>query len=141
MTRKHAVLAYYSFVTETLGSSRVSFACLLIIPMNLIRSKRFTVCCRQGCRFLLRIGRDNLQFYPNFALFSTWGRNEPRPRFFFQISKVIEDKKHVFTKIEGFFPDFKCCRPTSTDFRCRPESNYWGRRSKKLLGGIYHPWL
>ena len=36
--------------------------------------------------------------------------------FFFQISKVSEDKKNVFTKIERvFFPDFKCCRPTLTD--------------------------
>ena len=28
----------------------------------------------QGCRSLLSIGGDNLQFYPNFALFSTLGR-------------------------------------------------------------------
>ena len=34
----------------------------------------------QGCRSLLSIGEDNLQFYPNFALFSTLG-DEPRPRF------------------------------------------------------------
>ena len=27
----------------------------------------------QGCRSLLSIGGDNLQFYPNFALFSTLG--------------------------------------------------------------------
>ena len=29
--------------------------------------------CRQGCRSLLSMGGDNLQFYPNFALFSTLG--------------------------------------------------------------------
>ena len=29
--------------------------------------------CTQGCRSLLSIGGDNLQFYPKFALFSTLG--------------------------------------------------------------------
>ena len=36
--------------------------------------------CEQGCRSLLSIGGDNLQFYPNFAQFLTLG-DEPRLRF------------------------------------------------------------
>ena len=35
---------------------------------------------------------------------------------FFQVSKVREDQKKVFTRIgQVFFPEFKCCKPTSTD--------------------------
>ena len=33
----------------------------------------FEKLCNQWCQSLLSIGADNLQFYPNFALFSTLG--------------------------------------------------------------------
>ena len=46
----------------------------------------------QWCRFILSIGRDNLQFYPNFDLFSTlkWMKLD---RYFFHVSKSSEGKK------------------------------------------------
>ena len=47
----------------------------------------------EGCKSLLSVGEDNLQFYPNFALFSTMGDEH-----FFQVSKSSEDQKKVFTK-------------------------------------------
>ena len=113
MTRKHAVLLLTILCDGTLGSSRVSFACLLIIPMNLIRSKRLLSAVGRGADLYCALGG----IICNFALFSTWGGGMNLDHdFFFQISKVIEDKKNVFTKIERvFFPDFKCCRPTSTN--------------------------
>ena len=46
---------------------------LLIVPIKMRRT--------QGCRSLLSIGGDNLQFHHNFAVFSTLG-DEPPPRFF-----------------------------------------------------------
>ena len=61
----------------------------------------------QECRSLSSIGGDNLQFYPNFALFSTWG-DEPRPRFCLgeQIKwrpTKKKRKKEVFIKTETLF--------------------------------------
>ena len=60
----------------------------------------------QGCRSLLSIGGgggDNLQLYPNFALFSTFGRMLDHD--FFQLSKLSEDqKKRSSPKMEHFFP-------------------------------------
>ena len=57
----------------------------------------------QWCKSLLSIGEDKLQFYPNFAQFSTLG-DEPRPRFF-QVSKLREDqKKGLYQKWNTFFP-------------------------------------
>ena len=47
---------------------------------------------RQGCRSYLSIGRDNLQFYPNFALFSTLGGMN-LDQDFVQVSKLSEDQK------------------------------------------------
>ena len=89
-------------------------------------------CCRQWCRSLLSIGGDNLQFYPNFLLFSTfWGMNLDHD--FVQMWKFSEDKKkkkrmeHFFsqiqvktkkrssTRIEHFFPNFTLrCTPIQT---------------------------
>ena len=75
----------------------------------------------QGCKSLLSIGGDNLQFYPNFALFSRLG-GEPRPRFFSaeQINRRRKRKK-VFTKNGTLFS------PNSgKDLRSdTPVSNYW----------------
>ena len=96
---------------------------------------------KQGWRSLFSIGGDDLQFYPNFALFSILGGDKPRPRFFsgkwirwrpkqkkvftkigrvFFFANSSEDQKiknkKVFTRIgRVFFPEFKCCRPTSSD--------------------------
>ena len=84
----------------------------------------------------------NLQFYPNFALFSTLGGMN-LDHDFFQASILSEDqKKRSSPKLEHFFPRihvktkkkvftkngtlfFSECkwRPT---LRCTPESNYWG---------------
>ena len=47
---------------------------------------------KQECRSLLRIGGDNLQFYPNFALVSTLGGMN-LDHDFFQVSKLSEDQK------------------------------------------------
>ena len=63
--------------------------------------------CKQGCRSLLSIGGDNLQFYPNFALFSTlvWMNLDQE---FFPAGILSEDQKKVFTKIGClFFPEFR----------------------------------
>ena len=67
----------------------------------------FVVVCKysQGCRSLLIIGGDNLQFYPNFALFSTLGGMN-RDHDFYQVSKLSEDqknKKRSSPKPEPFF--------------------------------------
>ena len=52
----------------------------------------FEIACTHGCRFLLSIGGNNLQFYPNFALFSTLGGMNLDHEFV-QVSKLSEDKK------------------------------------------------
>ena len=55
----------------------------------------------------MSIGGDNLQFYPNFALFSTLGGMN-LDHDFVQVSKLNEDqvKKKVFTKNGTlFFPN------------------------------------
>ena len=58
----------------------------------------------QGCQSLLSIGGDNLQFYPNFALFLTLGGMN-LDHDFVQVSKLSEDpKKRSSPKMEHFFP-------------------------------------
>ena len=47
----------------------------------------------QGCQFLLSIGGDNWQFYPNFALLSTLGGGMKLDQDVFQLSKLSEDQK------------------------------------------------
>ena len=55
------------------------------------------------CQFLLSIGGDNLQFYPNFALFLTLGGMN-LDHDFVQVSKLSEDpKKRSSPKMEHFF--------------------------------------
>ena len=71
---------------------------------------------------------------------------------FFHISKLSEDqRKKVFTKIgRVFFPEFNCCRPTSSDSDADQgqiigrdadvdHSQIIGGDAGKLLGGIYPP--
>ena len=61
----------------------------------------------QGCRSLLSIEGDNLQFYPNFALFSTLGGMN-LDHDFVQVSKLSEDqKKGLHQKRNTFFPKFR----------------------------------
>ena len=58
----------------------------------------------QWCRSLLSIGGDNLQFYPNFARFSTLGGMNLNHDLF-QVSKSNEDqKKGLHQKLKSFFP-------------------------------------
>ena len=58
----------------------------------------------QGCRSLLSIRGDNLQFYPNFALFSTL-RGMNLDHDFVQVSKLSEDqKKGLHRKCNTIFP-------------------------------------
>ena len=117
----------------------------------------------QGCRSLLSIGGHNLQFYPNFSLFSTLGGMNLNHNFV-QVSKL--NKKKVLTKngalffpkfrwrpkkrssptMEHFFPKFKWtptlrCTPESNYWggcRCWPYSSYWGGYSQ-IIGGINSP--
>ena len=63
---------------------------------------------RQWCKSLLSIVGDNLQFYSNFALFSTL-RGMSLDQDFFQMSKLSEDqnkktKKSSSLYMEHFFP-------------------------------------
>ena len=121
----------------------------------------------RGANLCWGLGGDNLQFYPNFALFSTLGGMNLDHNLF-QVGKLSEDqkkkglhqkwntffpefrwkpKKKVFTKSGTlFFPEFKW-RPALI---CRPESNYWGDAdvdhtqiiggdTVKLLGGCIPP--
>ena len=62
---------------------------------------------KQGCKSLLSIGGDNLQFYPNFSLFSTLG-GMSLDHYFFQESKLSEEQKKVLhQKWNTFFPEFR----------------------------------
>ena len=106
------------------------------------------------CRILLfdsgadlcwALGGDNLQFYPNFALFSTLGGMNLDHNFV-QVWKFSEDqknangtlfsqiqvktKKRVFIKNRTFFPQFL--------LRCTP-IQIIGGDTAKLLGGYILP--
>ena len=90
----------------------------------------------QGCRSSLSIGGDNLQFYPNFALFSTLGGMN-LDHDFFQGSKLSEDPKKRSSSKEG-----KLCFPNSSgDLRSNAHQSHiiGGMQMQtilKLLGGI-----
>ena len=63
--------------------------------------------CMQWCKSLLSIGRDNLQFYPNFALFSTLG-GWTSTKTFFRWANYVKTKKKIFTRNGTlFFPEFR----------------------------------
>ena len=51
----------------------------------------------QGCKSLLIIGGDNLQFLPNFALYSTLGGINLDHDFFLAGKLSEEPNKKVFT--------------------------------------------
>ena len=74
-----------------------------LVQCNKMESKSHS----QGCKSLLSIGGDNLQFYPNFARFSTLGGMN-LDHHFFQVSKLSEEqKKGLHQKWSTFFPEFK----------------------------------
>ena len=95
---------------------------------------------------------DNLQFHPNFALFSTLGGGMNLDHDFVQVCKFSEDQKkkqmeHFFpqiqvktkkkrfsSKIEHFFPKFtlRCTLPIQTIGGIQP--NYWGDISPPCFG-------
>ena len=64
--------------------------------------------CQAGVPIFLEHWGNNLQFYPNFALFSTFGGMN-LDHDFFQESKVSEDQKKKKKKKKGntFFPEFR----------------------------------
>ena len=123
--------------------------------------------CKQGCNSLLSIGGDNLQFYPNFALFSTLGGMN-LDNDFFLVSKSSEDqkqkrssskmelcpnsgedqkKKRSSPKMEHFFSpnssgDLRSDAHRSQIFGGDADEDHTqiiGRDTVKLLGGIHPP--
>ena len=121
---------------------------------------------KQGCRSLLSIAGYNLQFYPNFALFSTLGwwtsttiffrwakkkwrptkkRSSPKMEPFLSEFRWRPNKKKVFTKKWALFSpnsswDLRSDAHQSQNIgggcRCRPYSNYWGGYSQIIVGDI-----
>ena len=87
---------------------------------------------------------DNLQFYPNFAHFSTLGGMN-LDHDFFQVSKLSEDqKKGLHQNWKSFFPEFKCCRPTLSDSDADQGHIIEGDADvdhSQIIGGIYPPSL
>ena len=53
----------------------------------------------QWCQFTLSIGGNNLQFYPNFALFCEHWGDEARPLFFSRESNMT-NVQHAFEQIK-----------------------------------------
>ena len=96
---------------------------------------------------MLSIGGDNLQFYPNFALFSALGEMNLNQDFF-QVSKLSEDQKKRFSpEMVYFFPP-----NSSTDLRSdahqsqiiggdagEDHTQIVGEDTVKLFGGVYPP--
>ena len=107
----------------------------------------------QWCRSLLSIGGDNLQFYPNFTLFSTLGgwtsttilfrcgnlvktKRKMQIEHFFSPNSGKDQKKRSSARIEHFFPQIYAQLYTHLNYwgRC----NYWGGYSQ-IIGGISPP--
>ena len=81
--------------------------------------------------------RDNLPFYPNFALFSTLGGWTSTAIFFRLANEVkTKEKKGLHQKWNTFFSKFKW----RSALRCTPESNYWRGGADvdhtQIIGGI-----
>ena len=89
---------------------------------------RIKVAYNQGCRSLLSIGGDNLQFYPNFALFSTLGGMN-LDYDFFQVSKLSKDQKEGLPNMEHFFSRFQ---GETCAHRRVARNSQWG----SYLGGL-----
>ena len=105
----------------------------------------------QWCRFMLSIGGNNLQFYPNFVLFTTLGEMK-LDHYFFHESKSIEDQKKAFTETWRVFvskikwrPKNKVQRSTSVQMQTivkllgGMQSNYWGGYIRPIPPGFGTP--
>ena len=102
----------------------------------------------QGCRSLLSIEGNNLQFYPNFALSLTLGGiNFDQWGWFFSGEQIKwRPKKDLYQKWNTFFPriQVETCAQMHTRVklfgrsRCRPYSNNWGGYSQNIWR-IYPP--
>ena len=93
----------------------------------------------QGCRFLLSIVGDNLQFYSNFALFSTLG-GWTSTTIFFRWANQVKTKKRSSPKMEHFFPriQVETCAQMHTGVKFL--EGMQRKTTLKLLGEIYpHP--
>ena len=103
--------------------------------------------------FVENWGGENLQFYPNFALFSTLGGMN-LDHDFFQVSKLSEDQKKVFTKNGILFSPNSSGDPRSDAHQSQTiggdadvdHTQIIGGDTVKLLGGYIlpgfrHPWL
>ena len=97
---------------------------------------------------MLSIGGNNLQFYPNFVLFSTLGGMK-LDHYFFHESKSIEDQKKAFTETWRVFvskikwrPKNKVQRSTSVQMQTivkllgGMQSNYWGGYVRPIPPGF-----
>ena len=60
----------------------------------------------RGADLCWELGGIIRNFIPISPYFQHWG-DETRPQFFFQVSKLSEDQKKVFTKKETLFPRFQ----------------------------------
>ena len=135
-----------------------------VVSQNKLKQKIITRL--QGCQSLLRIWGDHLQFYPNFALFSTFGgmnlnhdfvqvrkliedpkkRSSPKMEHFFSPNPGEDQKKRSSPKEEHLFPQIRvntyALMHTSVKLlggcRYRPYSNCWGGYSQ-IIGGIHPP--
>ena len=76
-----------------------------VLRKLIISNRQYTESYRhnQWCRYLFSIGGDNLQFYLNFALFSTLREDETRPRFCSGLEIQVKTKKKVFFKTRTLF--------------------------------------
>ena len=84
---------------------------------------------------MLSFGGDNLQFYPNFALFSTLGGMN-LDNDFFQVSKLSEEqKKGLHQKWNTFFPRIQV--KTKKGFH----QNWNQARSQKFAMGRANFWV
>ena len=130
-------LGLYQYHRPTAYKVGVSVArlCFVPLPATLMIvshkpvSSTFVCLCfifsqNPWCRSLLSIGGDNLQFYPNFALFSTLGgmnldhdfvqvwkfsvdQKKMQLEHFFPQIQVKTKKKRSSSKIEHFFPKLR----------------------------------
>ena len=72
---KTFVFCFHPRICEISHMLRNENLCFLVFTPDkvFVLSLQNCLCPLQGCRSLLSIGGDNLQFYPNFAVFSTLG--------------------------------------------------------------------
>ena len=155
--RKRSRLLYNNFNAVIYGSIHSCVTTFNIEVCRQIHSEFYGY--SQGCKSLLSIGGDNLQFYPNVSLFSTLGGIN-LDHDFFHVSKLSEDqkknfflqiqvksKKKVFTKNRTLFSPNSSGNLGSDAHRSQIIGGYAnedhtqiiGGDTAKLLGGISAP--